>query len=103
MEVRASHYTHRENGLMLRVVLLLVATESRADQREECAKPRTVRSTRPTGGRREAQDRTKYLADVGHGRAEEGLEVFAGGRILFDSGFQRLLRDGPRIAEVDQR
>jgi hypothetical protein len=38
MEVRASHYAHRENGLALRAVLPLVGTNVCGDQREQHAK-----------------------------------------------------------------
>ena len=47
-------------------------------------------------------DRLVFLADGGHGGAEEGFEVVGGFGVLGDGGFYGLLGDWARIAEVDQ-
>jgi hypothetical protein len=42
------------------------------------------------------------LADGGHGGSEEGFEVAGGFGVFGDGGFDGLLGDGTRVAEVDQ-
>ncbi len=39
---------------------------------------------------------------MGHGGAEEGFEGFFCGGIFFDGGFDGFLRDGARVAKIDE-